>query len=385
MVQEKGVIILRSKEDRVKFIIENPDMSYEELAPIFGITKEGVRTFCKRGGLPNKRITTQSTRSEIPLSERIAKYIKATPKNLRQLSDYFNVAPKTIEAAIKELESKNIMVDGYSDGGFQMAKSIRPIDKVKRIDLSKHAEVEYPIGFIADTHLGSKYERMDVLHALYDRFKSAGVETVFLGGNQIEGESRFNKHDIYVHGFEGQIANFVKKFPQRKGIITRIVSGDDHEGWYVQREHINIGKVMEDRAREAGREDIEDLGYMERDVEFKQPGGKSVIRVIHAGGGSSYATSYTSQKYAESLQGGEKPDIVLVGHFHKFEWGYPREIHMIQGGTTCDQTPYMRKKKIQAHVGGCILWVVQNERGIFTSVKVQWFPFFDKKFFAYKW
>ena len=166
---------------------------------------------------------------------------------------------------------------------------------------------------------------------------------------------------------------------------TKIISGDDHEGWYVQREHINVGKVMQLYAREAGRDDLEDLGYMERDIAYEQPGGRSIIRVIHAGGGSAYATSYTSQKYAESLQGGEKPDIVLVGHFHKFEYGYPREIHMIQGGTTCDQTPHMRKKKLQAHVGGCILWVVQNERGIFTSVKVQWIPFFDKKFFAYKW
>ena len=378
-------MIIKDRDARIKFVNANPDMKYEELAEVFGIKEESVRRFFGRNSLPNKKINIQSTRGNIPLSDRIAKHIRANPKNLRELADFFNVAPKAIELGIKKLQEKNIMVDGFSDGGFQMAKSIRPIDEVRRIDLSKHVEVEYPIGWIADTHLGSKYERLDVLHALYDRYEEAGVETVFHGGNWIDGEFRYNKYDIYVNGFEAQLANFIKKYPQRKGISTKIISGDDHEGWYVQREHINVGKVMQLYAREAGRDDLEDLGYMERDIAYEQPGGRSIIRVIHAGGGSAYATSYTSQKYAESLQGGEKPDIVLVGHFHKFEYGYPREIHMVQGGTTCDQTPYMRKKKLQAHVGGCILWVVQNERGIFTSVKVQWIPFFDKKFFAYKW
>lgn len=377
--------MIKKREERIKYANNNPQKTYEELAIVFGIKEESVRKFFMRHNLPNKRINIQSIRDEVPLSDTVAKFIRNKPRNLREISDYCNCAPKAVLAAVKELQSKNVIVDNFSDGGFQLAKSIRPIDEVKKIDLSKHTETEYPIGFVADTHIGSKYERMDVLYALYDRFEAAGVETVFHGGNWIDGEFFYNKYDIYVNGFEAQIANFIKKYPQKKGMVTRIISGDDHEGWYVQREHINVGKTMQDRAREAGRLDLEDLGYMERDIEFKQKGGRSIIRVIHAGGGSAYATSYTSQKYAESLQGGEKPDIVLVGHFHKFEWGYPREIHMIQGGTTCDQTPYMRKKKLQAHVGGCIIWIVQNDLGVFTSVKVQWFPFFDKKFFAYKW
>jgi hypothetical protein len=45
----------------------------------------------------------------------------------------------------------------------------------------------------------------------------------------------------------------------------------------------------------------------------------------------------------------------------------------------------MRKKRIQAMIGGCIVWVKQNDLGVFTSVKVQWIPFFDKKYYEYKW
>ena len=318
------------------------------------------------------------------LADKVAKKLKGKEKTIIELADNLNVAPKEIIRAIEVLKEQHIMVESLSEGTIQLSKDIEP-KKPLKIDFAKYKEIETPIGVVADTHIGSKYERLDVLNALYDRFEYEGVENVYHCGYWIDGECRFNKFDIYVRGFEEQINNFVEKYPQKGGIKTHFISGDDHEGWFVQREHINVGKRMEQTAREEGRNDLIDLGYMERDIEFKQQYGKSVVRVIHPGGGSTYAVSYTTQKYAESLQGGEKPAIVLVGHFHKFDYSYPREIHIIQCGTTQDQTPFMRKRKIQAHVGGCILWLKQSERGIFTSVKVEWIPFYDKKYYVYKW
>ena len=370
-------------EELTKLYVAN--VAPGEIAIKLGTTTGAVYTQASRVGITWKRPEPREIKAtaELELADRIVSALK-TRKNLRELSDLFDVAPNKIEAAVKQLEGRNIIIDTFTDGGFQLAKDMAP-KKPFTIDLSKHTEVEYPIGFVTDTHLCSRYERLDVLNNVYDRFQSYGIEIVYHGGNHIEGESRWNRHDIHTHGLEGQLKYFIENYPQRKGVTTKIISADDHEGWYVQREHIDVGKTLVDRARAAGRDDIVDLGYMEADIKYEQPGGKSIIRVIHAGGGSAYAVSYTSQKYAESLQGGEKPSIVLVGHFHKFDWSYPREVHIIQGGTTCDQTPFMRKKKIQAHVGGCVLWVKQNDIGIFTSVKVEWMPFYDKEFYAYIW
>jgi hypothetical protein len=164
-------------------------------------------------------------------------------------------------------------------------------------------------------------------------------------------------------------------------MTTKVLSGDDHEGWYVQREGVNIGQLLELAAKKAGREDITDIGYMERDIELA-PG--QVMRVIHAGGGSAYATSYKAQKYMESLQGGEKPRIVVMGHYHKFEFGYPREVYCVQPGCCQDQTPFLRKNQIQAHVGGCILDIHVNEAGILDEVGCTFKSFFDKQFYEYK-
>jgi predicted phosphodiesterase/biotin operon repressor len=314
----------------------------------------------------------------------LMKLLKKKRMSIDELANHFSVSPKEMGKEINKIRDKGILVDSFGTD-FQLAKSIAPVEEPLVIDFKKHKEKEYCFGAIADTHLGSKYERLDALNCLYDRFESYGVDTVFLGGNMLEGEARFNIYDIYVRGVEDQVSNFVEKFPQRKGITTKFVTGDDHEGWYVQREHIDIGRVIIDRAKDAGRSDLEYLGHMERDIEFKQEGGSSILRVIHAGGGSSYAISYTSQKYVETLQGGEKPSIVIAGHFHQFDHSYPREVHVIQPGCTQDQTPFMRKRRIQAMVGGVVMWVKQNDIGIFTSVKVEFLPFFDRKYYRYVW
>lgn len=305
-------------------------------------------------------------------------------QTIEELADILDVSPRHVREAVRSLEegSHLIKVSGSTlilERDLQLETTPLPIDN------SKYLEQEIPLGFVADNHLGSKYERLDVLESLYDRFASYGVETVYQGGNILDGEARFNKYDIYCSGIEAQVANVVEKWPSRKGLVTMFVTGDDHEGWYVQREHIDIGRKIESEARAAGREDLVHLGYMERNLLYEQPGGSATIRVIHAGGGSAYATSYTSQKYVESIQGGEKPQIILVGHFHKFDYSFPRSVHVIQGGCTQDQTPFLRKKRIEAHVGGVVLWVKQNELGIFTSVKVEWLPYFNRGFYEYHW
>ncbi len=315
----------------------------------------------------------------------VAAAIRARKRTVIELADLLNVPPKSILAAIEELKSQHLTVDNLNDS-FQIAQSVQPVTEWFPIDLSKHAEQMVPFGAIADTHNGSDYERLDVLNALYDRFASEGVKDVFLAGNWIDGECRFNKHHIYVHGAQRQVRNFLKVFPSRKGIVTHVLSGDDHEGWWTQREGINMGQMLMSEARNAGREhEFVDLGYMERDIELKQAGGSAALRIVHLGGGSSYATSYAVQKYAESLQGGEKPKIGIFGHTHKYDSSYPREIHCVQVGCVQDQTPFMRKHKLEAHVGGCMLWVRQADNGVVTSVRHEWFPFYDKHFYQYHW
>jgi predicted phosphodiesterase len=237
------------------------------------------------------------------------------------------------------------------------------------------------LGLVSDTHLGSKHERLDVLEKLYTLFAEEGVKHVFHGGNWVEGESRFNRHDIKVFGLEAQLRYFIDNYPARDGIATYYVAGDDHEGWWQQREVLNIGQMLEDKARAAGRTDLHYLGYVEADVELKAKRGSSVMRVMHGGGGATYAYSYVLQKTVESFQGGEKPAVCVVGHHHKWDYCFPRSVHAILPGCVCDQSIFMRKKKIEAHVGGVLAWIKQSPDGAITRFRAEFVPFFDRGYY----
>ena len=233
------------------------------------------------------------------------------------------------------------------------------------------------IGFVSDTHLGSKHERLDVLEHLYSHFEAEGITAVFHGGNWAEGESKVNRHDIKVFGLESQLSYFIERYPARKGITTYYVAGDDHEGWWQQREQVNIGSLLEAKARAAGRTDLWYLGYVEADIELKAKKGSAVLRIMHGGGGAPYAYSYALQKTVESFQGGEKPAVLCMGHHHKFDYCYPRSVHALMPGCVCDQSIFMRKRKIEAHVGGVIGWLKQASDGSVTRFRAEWLPYYN--------
>jgi hypothetical protein len=67
--------------------------------------------------------------------------------------------------------------------------------------------------------------------------------------------------------------------------------------------------------------------------------------------------SYKPQKIVDALEGGTKPDMLAIGHFHKAEvMPTYRNVCTIQAGTFQMQTPFMSRQGSQAHVGG---WLVQ--------------------------
>lgn len=240
----------------------------------------------------------------------------------------------------------------------------------------------------SDEHLGNKNERLDCLNDYYDQIERRGITTVFNQGNWIDGEAPFNKHEIHTHGMDNQVRYLVDNYPQRKGVNIYAIAGEDHEGWYSRREGIDIGKHAERMMREAGRTDWNNLGFMECFVPIahRESGKSSQICVVHPGGGSSYAVSYTSQKLVESFDGGSKPAVLLIGHYHKAVYLMARNVHTLQTGTFCDQTIFMRKKRLAAHVGGWFVKIhVDPRTGAVDEFTCTFRNYFDRGYANGQW
>ena len=243
-------------------------------------------------------------------------------------------------------------------------------------------------GACSDEHLCSKHERLDCLNDYYDQIEERGITTVLNAGNWIDGEARFNTHELLVHGMDNQMRYLAKNYPQRKGVKIHAITGEDHEGWYSRREGIDVGKYAENIMREQGRTDWNNLGFMEAFVPVvsAQSGKSSQICVMHPGGGSSYAVSYTAQKLVESFDGGSKPAVLLIGHYHKSNYGLFRNVHTLQTGCFMDQSIFMRKKRLAAHVGGWFCEIhIDPRTGAVDEARVSFRNYYDRGYYNGQW
>lgn len=277
---------------------------------------------------------------------------------------------------------------------------VRP-EKAQGLDLAHEVELPKPefghlplavtnhgdwvrYGLVADTHLCCKEERLSELHNQYDLFKSEGITEVFHAGNPIDGYvARINGESVFSSTIDGQAQYFADNYPQRAGIKTYFITGDDHESWFAP--GFNIGAYIQVVAEKSGRNDLQYIGHVEADIEIKAYGKKgpsTIIKVQHPGGGSAYARSYTGQKIVESMEGGEKPAILVLGHYHVSNYMNERNIHVIALPGFQDQTIFARKKRLRMEVGGAVLeFKVNPKDGAVTRCRVEFNRYFTRGYY----
>jgi hypothetical protein len=239
------------------------------------------------------------------------------------------------------------------------------------------------IGLVADTHLACREARLDALHAQYDLFKSEGISTVLHAGNIVDGYiPKINGDSALCTGIDAQAQYCIDHYPARDGIVTHFITGDDHEGWWMK-EGFNFGAYLALLANQQGRRDLNYIGHVEADVELRVKGvkGKTMIKVQHPGGGSAYARSYTGQKQVESFQGGEKPAILIQGHYHVANYMNDRNVHVVGLPGFQDQTVFARKKRLRMEVGGAIIRFKVNHEGAVTRFQIEYNMFFDRGYY----
>lgn len=315
----------------------------------------------------------------------LRRLLRSSRVTLDQLAERLGATRGGVLDALDALHLEGFAVHRADDHYWLDTKPQAATDRGLRHEYRSRQDGSYIFGFTSDNHLGSKYARQDCLGWLFERFAEVGVDRVLNAGNWIDGEANFNKHDLVVHGMHQQCVHLAQRWPSIPGVVTYAVAGDDHEGWYSQREGVDIGRYAEQCFRDEGRDDWVDLGYMEADIALihARTGVSTRLRVAHPGGGSAYAHSYAPQKYMESLSSGEKPAVVLLGHWHKLSVNNIRGSWVIQTGCTQDQTPFGRKKRLDFHVGGGICRLQQDpETGAIVSCTVEMLQFFNREYYG---
>lgn len=232
---------------------------------------------------------------------------------------------------------------------------------------------EVRFGFLTDTHMGSIYYHEEFLTSAIEKWKAEKVDFVIHGGDVTNGMDP-RKYNIL---FESTHIGFKAQKDYAVGELRRIpfplyVIDGNHDRWY----EAMGGHIVEDICRE-----VPGARYLGRDegrLTGRQVGklGKVDIMVFHGEDGSSYATSYRIQKLIESLTGGEKPHVLLVGHTHKHGYFDERNVHAVSGGALSTQSRWMRSKRLACHSGYWTCRMTVNDGGV-GEFTVTWKPFYN--------
>jgi hypothetical protein len=81
----------------------------------------------------------------------------------------------------------------------------------------------------------------------------------------------------------------------------------------------------------------------------------------------------------ESYSGAEKPNILVIGHYHKASFNDIRDVQVLQAGCLERQTPFMRKLSLRAVLGFWIVEVRFSPEGSLRRFRPEFFKYYVGK------
>lgn len=227
-------------------------------------------------------------------------------------------------------------------------------------------------GLIGDRHYGNTCCDIPAIAAYYAEVAKMGITEVLDAGDMLDGHKVYRGQEFELQdvGIDKQSKRFADTSPAHSGITTHFITGN-HDASFTRSVGVSVGDKLAQL-----RSDHKFLGADTASIELTNKSGTKIkVALIHPDGGSSYAISYKPQKIVEQLEGGTKPDILGIGHFHKADFipSY-RNVAVLQTGTFERQTPFMARNGLAAHVGGWIIEAAKNKSGI--RVKAEFIGFY---------
>lgn len=255
------------------------------------------------------------------LSKKKNPYVKQVMKDL-DLQEY------EVYGMVDLLKRQGYLFD-IIDGKIVKVKPIKDNEIYKIKSNLEHLKLL----LISDTHLASKYDRIDILRYLYQEAEDKGVNYILHSGDVTEGVSGRPQqiYELKEASYTGQRDYVIDKYPE-SNIPTYMIAGN-HDLWWVKKAGADIVKDICSK-----RDDLIYLGSDCEDLKI----GKLKIRMYHGKGGQAYAKSYKLQKYLDTIPAEEMPHILQTGHIHQSFYYKQDKTHCFQTSCLQDLTAYER-------------------------------------------
>ena len=252
-------------------------------------------------------------------------------------------------------------------------------EETKRIAIQNQEPAEHSVKWdgtevirfavMGDTQIGSKYTQLSHLHDFYDLCEREGIKDVYHTGDITDGlKMRVgHEYELYEVSADEMLDDVVKNYPRRNGITTHFITGN-HDASIYKHVGYDIGLAIASRRP--------DMQYLGRDCAVIKLTPKCTLELRHPWDGTAYALSYKMQKMIEAMESDSKPNILAVGHYHKAEYLFYRNVHALQTGCFQGQTPFTRGKGISVHMGGWIVTIRVDANGYIQGFAPEYVPYY---------
>lgn len=308
--------------------------------------------------------------------DHIKKLIDCIAKGARDISTICNVldlSPKRAEGVIEEALSRGYKIAAIEDS-IVLQKTLAPkILRIQNVPI-KMIDKEFSFAAISDLHAGSihmaKQELKDFVEYAYGK---RGIRHITISGDVLAGMNMYRgqENELEVHGLPDvmatkQIEILVNTLSKKPDLKYYFITGN-HDLSFLSSYGFDVGERIEKI-----RPDMVYLGaYTAR---MLLNGVK--VELLHPDGGGSYALSYALQKNIESTPAGQKPQILLSGHFHRHFYVYYRSVQALEVATFESASLWLRRKKLYPTVGGWIIKVGLDKDNSIRSFQPEFISYF---------
>lgn len=342
---------------------------------------DGLRYYChdcERETLAATRRKRKAIQTDQGLSqdESVKALVKATrggPITTEAACDLLDISPRRLAGLLTRMRRAGINVEiDRACVGLQLETTLRDVQTVK---VAPTVGERQTIAVISDTHLGSKYCLRAQLREFVEYAYSRGVREILHPGDILDGSYRHARFEMSHVGLEDQIRDLCETLPELPGLTYHAITGN-HDFTFTESNGANVGRAISRYFAEHDRRDF--VSYGDRSAFLRLRG--ALIHLWHPRSGGAYARSYHLQKQIEAYAPGEKPQILLAGHWHIYCHLFERGVQAIacptfQGGGSA----FAQSLGGSPAIGGLILSWDLTEDGTLRAFAVEKRSYFERE------
>lgn len=307
------------------------DFSNNEIARDMGINRKTVAKY---------RASVQQEASDVLSGKEEAMLFRKEAEKLNQLS--------------REEKTKLSLMEHYSDKDIKEMLDYIARTKKREIDEVLWTPWHLKFALLADTHIWAKACDLDALHRFYEDAKAEWVECFVHCWDLVDWcwVYRWQQFEQSEKGFDEQVEKVVKDYPNVW--LTTYFIGGNHDESYLKNSWADITRVIDSL-----RDDLVNLGYYDWLININW----ITIQIQHGGGGNSYSKDYKLQRYIDSIEAGQEPDIFGLWHYHQAIHTLQRWIHGFMPWAFLKKNLLAKRFRFPNVIGWWIIDITKDEYG----------------------